>query len=88
MKISIIILIILASSFSGGYAQPNLVSEAMRSYRYREALALLERAPESEENQLLKAECYQMLNDYPAALEIYKSLTTSKNESVGILTAA
>ena len=29
-----------------------------------------------------------MLNDYPAALEIYKSLTTSKNESVGILTAA
>lgn len=88
MKPSIIILIVLASSFSGGYAQTDQASEAMRSYRYREAIELLESAPESEENQLLKAECYQMLNDYPAALEIYKSLTTSKNESVGILTAA
>ena len=88
MKTSIIILIILASSFSGGYAQPNLVSEAMRSYRYREALALLERAPESVENQLLKAECYQMLYDYPAALDIYESLTAGKHETVGILTAA
>lgn len=88
MKTSIIILIILASSFSGGYAQPNLVSEAMRSYRYREALALLERAPESVENQLLKAECYQMLYDYPAALDIYESLTAGNHETVGILTAA
>ncbi|MFA5734188.1 MAG: hypothetical protein WC904_04310, partial [Proteiniphilum sp.] len=68
MKTSIIILIILASGFSMGYAQTDQVREAMRSYRYREAIELLESAPESEENQLLKAECYQMLNDYPAAL--------------------
>ncbi|HOO95315.1 MAG TPA: tetratricopeptide repeat protein [Proteiniphilum sp.] len=88
MKPSIIILIILASRFSGGYAQTNLVSEAMRSYRYREALELLERAPESVENQLLKAECYQRLNDFPTALRLYESLTSGKHESVGILTAA
>ncbi len=71
-----------------GYAQTNLVSEAMRSYRYREALELLERAPESVENQLLKAECYQRLNDFPTALRLYESLTSGKHESVGILTAA
>ncbi len=88
MKTSIIILIILASSFSGGYAQPNLVSEAMRSYRYREALALLERAPESVENQLLKAECYQMLYEYTAALDIYESLTGGTHETIEILMAA
>ena len=88
MKTSIIILIILASGFSMGYAQTDQVREAMRNFRYQEALALLERAPESVENQLLKAECYQMLYDYPAALDIYESLTAGKHETVGILTAA
>ena len=47
MKPRIVILIFLASSFSPGYAQHNHVSEAMRECRYREAIELLEHAPES-----------------------------------------
>lgn len=88
MKTRIFILIFLAARFFPGYAQADQVQEAMRDYRYQEAIELLERAPESVENQLLKAECYQMLYDYTAALNIYESLTGGTHETIGILMAA
>jgi tetratricopeptide (TPR) repeat protein len=88
MKTRIIILIFLASSFSPGYAQTNQVSEAMRECRYREAIELLAREPESVENQLMKAECYQGLYDFNTALKIYESLSNSSDVSVTILIAA
>jgi tetratricopeptide (TPR) repeat protein len=88
MKTRIFILILLAARFLPGLAQAYQVQEAMRDYRYREAIALLERAPESVENELLKAECYQKLYDYPAALDIYESLIAGNHETIRILTAA
>lgn len=87
MKTRIVILIFLASGFSTGYAQADLASEAMRSNRYREAIELLEHAPEGVENQLLKAECYRQLYDFPAALGILKSLSDSSHATIAILTA-
>jgi tetratricopeptide (TPR) repeat protein len=88
MKTRIFILILLAARFLPGLAQAYQVQKAMRDYRYREAIALLERAPESVENELLKAECYQKLYDYPAALDIYESLIAGNHETIRILTAA
>lgn len=88
MKTRILILIFLAARFLPGIAQTDQVSEMMREYRYREAIELLERAPESVENQLLKAECYQMLYEYTAALDIYESLTGGTHETIEILMAA
>ena len=88
MKTRIVILIFLASSFSPGYAQHNHVSEAMRECRYREAIELLAREPESVENRLLMAECYQMLYDFNTALNIYESLSNRSDVSVTMLIAA
>lgn len=88
MKLRICIIILLACCTFLVSAQTDQVREAMRDYRYLEAIELLERAPESVEHQLLKAECYQMLYDYPAALDIYESLTAGNHETVGMLTAA
>jgi len=42
-------------------AQTGQVQHAMQDYRYREAIQLLESAPENVGNRLLKAECYQKL---------------------------
>ena len=88
MKFRICIIIQLACCTFWVSAQTDPVREAMRDYRYREAIELLERAPKSVEHMLLKAECYQMLYDYSAAMDIYESLTAGKHETVGMLTAA
>lgn len=88
MKTRIFIFILLASCIFYGHAQTGQVSEAMLSFRYQEAIDLLESEPESVENRLLKAECYQKLYDYSAALDIYDTLTAGDQVNVEILTAA
>jgi len=69
-------------------AQTGQMQQAMQGYRYREAIQLLESASENVGNRLLKAECYQKLYDYSAALDIYDILTADDQVNVEILTAA
>ena len=87
MKTTAMILCLCMLPIIPGYAQRDPVSEAMRGHRYQEAIALLEHAPEGVENQLLKAECYRQLYDFPAALGILKSLSDSSHATIAILTA-
>ena len=69
------VLLLLTLSVIHLNAQTNQVGELIESYRYREAIRLLEEAPQSMENMLLMADCYQQINDYAPALRILDSLS-------------
>lgn len=87
MKIRSFIFTLLASPIMCGYAQTNQVTELIENYRYREAIRLLEVFPQSIDNLLLMADCYQQINDYNPALQIYDSLSVCYPENRNILMA-
>ncbi|MCE5179399.1 MAG: tetratricopeptide repeat protein [Porphyromonadaceae bacterium] len=87
MKIRLFIFILLAFHTMYGYAQINQVRELIENYRYREAIKLLEVSPQSIDNLLLMADCYQQVNDYSPALRIYDSLSVCYPENRNILMA-
>lgn len=52
----------------------NTVEEAILSFQYKTAIGLLDEMPQTYENRLLKAQCYEKIFDFGSALAIYKSL--------------
>lgn len=87
MKIRIFISILLAFHAMWGSAQTDQVREVIENYRYREAIQLLEEAPQNVENMLLMADCYQQINDYAPALRIFASLSLQYPDNRDILIA-
>ena len=65
-------------------SQSNDVEEALHNFQYNEVLALLDAAPPTRENLLLKTHCYEKLYNYPAALNIYKQLLDEYPEDVNL----
>jgi tetratricopeptide (TPR) repeat protein len=69
------VLLLLTLSVIHLNPQTNQVRELIENFRYREAIRMLEEAPQSMENMLLMADCYQQINDYAPALRILDSLS-------------
>lgn len=84
---NILILLLLLSITPLSVAQTNEVQSAMDSFRYKEALTLLEKEPETLENLKLKASVYEKLYNYPAALSIYNQLIEQHPNDVNLAIA-
>lgn len=80
---SFIILLLVFTAVS--VAQISDLQSALDNLRYREALTLLEKEPETFENLKLKASIYEKLYNYSAALLIYNLLLEEKPNDVNLL---
>lgn len=63
------------------------LQNALRQYRYNEALMLLETVPLTRENRLQQAQCYEKLYNYTSALPIYKQLTEEYPDETNLMIA-
>ena len=71
MKTQAIIFLLFLTIFYPMAAQ-KAAREAMQRYRYQEAIQLIEKQPETVENAMLKAECYEKLYNYSSAISAYE----------------
>lgn len=81
--------ILLVFLFSTAFlaAQNVEVQKAMDEFRYKEALALLNKESQTTENLQLKASLYEKLYDYTAALNIYEQLLQQNPDNVNLVIA-
>ncbi len=59
----------------------------MQQYRYKEAIEWLDEQPETIENLLLKAESYEKLYNYHAAIPIYEKVLVQDSTQLSIIIA-
>lgn len=74
MKTRFAILLLFLTAWVYASAQAPNAKELMNQFRYKEAVEWLNGQPESVENLLLKAESYEKLYDYPAAIAAYETV--------------
>ena len=82
------ILITILSAFSMlSFAQHDPANKLMQEYRYKEAIEWLDDQPETIENLLLKAESYEKLYDYHAAIPVYEKVLALDTTQLSIIIA-
>ncbi len=77
--------IILSVFATVSVAQISDLQSALDNFRYREALALLEKESETQQNLQLKASIYEKLYDYTAAFSIYNRLLDDYPDNINLL---
>ena len=68
-------------------AQTQSAKDLMQQFRYREAIEWLENQPETVDNLLLKAESYEKLYDYQAAISAYEKAFAQDSTQLSIIIA-
>ncbi len=82
------ILITILSAFSMlSFAQHDPANKLMQEYRYKEAIEWLDDQPETIDNLLLKAECYEKLYDYHAAIPVYEKVLAQDTTQLSAIIA-
>ena len=66
-------------------AQTLSARDYMQQFRYQEAIEWLENQPETTENLLLKAECYEKLYNFADALAVYQQLLQTNGNDMDII---
>lgn len=69
-------------------AQTQSARDLIEQFRYKEAIEWLDSQPETAENLLLKADCYEKLYNFIDAFSVYQRLLLSNPEDVQLLTSA
>lgn len=78
-------LTLLFPVYLSSQSNDNNVQEALQNFQYRKVLELLDGAPSTRENLLLKTHCYGKLYNYTAALDIYKQLLDEYPDDVNLV---
>lgn len=82
------LLITIVSAFSMlSFAQQDSAKQLMQEYRYKEAIEWLDEQPETVNNLLLKAESYEKLYDYDAAIAVYEKVLAQDSTQLSVVIA-
>ena len=69
------------------FAQQDSAKQLMQEYRYKEAIEWLDEQPETVDNLLLKAESYEKLYDYDAAIAVYEKVLAQDSTQLSVVIA-
>lgn len=85
MKIRLTISIVLSLISISVSAQNVSPKDLMRQFRYGEAIEILQTQPETTENLLLKAECFEKMYDYRSAITAYDKALAAEPDNLSLI---